>query len=78
LDRDFTAAAPNRTWVADFTHVRTRMGFRYVAFVIDCFARAIVGWNTDRLAAAGTRPHVTAQNPMLPGAPPPGSRRPPA
>lgn len=37
LDRDFTAAAPNRRWVADFTYVRTWAGFVYVAFVIDCF-----------------------------------------
>jgi putative transposase len=45
LDRDFTAAAPNRRWVADFTYVRTWGGFVYVAFVIDCFSRTIVGWH---------------------------------
>lgn len=45
LDRDFGAAAPNRRWVADFTYVRTWAGFAYVAFVIDCFSRAIVGWH---------------------------------
>lgn len=45
LDRDFTAAAPNRKWVADFTYVRTRAGFVYAAFIIDCYARRIVGWN---------------------------------
>ena len=45
LDRDFTAAAPNTRWVADFTYVRTWAGFGYVAFVIDCFSRAIVGWH---------------------------------
>lgn len=45
LDRDFTAAAPNTRWVADFTYVRTWAGFVYVAFVIDCFSRAIVGWH---------------------------------
>ena len=43
LDRDFTAATPNLRWVADFTYVRTWAGFVYVAFVIDCFSRAIVG-----------------------------------
>ena len=37
LDRDFTAAAPNRKWVTDFTYCRTWSGFVYVAFVIDCF-----------------------------------------
>jgi transposase InsO family protein len=45
LRRDFTAPAPNRRWVADFTYVRTRSGFCYVALVIDCYARMIVGWN---------------------------------
>ncbi|MDQ1576856.1 MAG: putative transposase [Microbacteriaceae bacterium] len=45
LDRDFTAARPNLRWVADFTYVRTWGGFAYVAFVIDCYSRAIVGWH---------------------------------
>jgi transposase InsO family protein len=45
LDRDFTAQAPNRKWVTDFTYCRTWAGFVYVAFVIDCFSRAIVGWH---------------------------------
>lgn len=44
LDRDFSAAAPNRKWVTDFTYCRTWSGFVYVAFVVDCFSRAIVGW----------------------------------
>lgn len=45
LDRDFTAAAPNTRWVADFTYVRTWAGFVYVAFVVDCYAQRIVGWH---------------------------------
>jgi putative transposase len=45
LDRDFTAPAPNRKWVTDFTYCRTWSGFVYVALVIDCFSRAIVGWH---------------------------------
>jgi transposase InsO family protein len=45
VERDFTADAPNRTWVTDFTYARTWAGFVYVAFVIDCFSRAIVGWH---------------------------------
>jgi transposase InsO family protein len=45
LDRDFTAVMPNRKWVTDFTYTRTWSGFVYVAFVIDCFSRAIVGWH---------------------------------
>jgi putative transposase len=45
LDRDFVAAAPNRCWVADFTHVMTWAGVVYVAFVVDTFCRRIVGWS---------------------------------
>lgn len=45
LDRDFTAPAPNRRWVADFTHVATWGGVVYVAFVVDLYSRAIVGWS---------------------------------
>ena len=45
LDRDFTAAAPNRTWVTDFTYVRTWAGFVYVAFIVDVFAQRIVAWH---------------------------------
>lgn len=48
MDRDFSAPAPNRKWVADFTYVRTRCGFVYVAFIIDCYARRIVGWDLAR------------------------------
>jgi putative transposase len=45
LDRDFVADAPNRTWVADFTHVAAWAGTVYVAFVVDTFSRRIVGWS---------------------------------
>ncbi|MFD0501620.1 IS3 family transposase [Streptomyces rhizosphaericus] len=45
LDRDFVASAPNRCWVADFTHVATWNGVVYVAFVVDTFSRRIVGWS---------------------------------
>lgn len=41
-DRDFVSDAPNRCWVADFTHVATWTG---VAFVVDTFSRRIVGWS---------------------------------
>ena len=44
VGRDFTAAAPNRLWVADFTYVATWSGTVYVAFVVDVFSRHIVGW----------------------------------
>jgi len=45
--RDFTADAPNQLWVADFTYVATWQGFVYVAFVVDVFARRIVGWRAS-------------------------------
>jgi putative transposase len=45
LDRDFVASAPNRCWVADFTHVATWNGVVYLAFVVDTFSRCIVGWS---------------------------------
>ena len=41
-------ARPNELWVADFTYVATWAGFVYVAFVIDVFARRIVGWRVAR------------------------------
>jgi len=45
LDRDFTAPAPNRVWVTDFTYVRTWAGFCYVAFIVDVFAQRVVAWH---------------------------------
>ncbi|MFJ6943301.1 DDE-type integrase/transposase/recombinase [Streptomyces wuyuanensis] len=47
VDRDFVASAPNRCWVADFTHVATFSGVVYVAFVVDTFSRRIVGWSAS-------------------------------
>ncbi|WP_127097499.1 DDE-type integrase/transposase/recombinase [Brachybacterium saurashtrense] len=47
LNRDFTAAAPNLVWVADFTYVRTWAGFVYFAFVVGLFAPRIVGWHAS-------------------------------
>jgi len=44
VNRDFVVSAPNRLWVADLTYVATWRGFVYVAFVIDAFARRMVGW----------------------------------
>jgi putative transposase len=45
LNRDFTAPAPNRVWISDFTYVRTWAGFAYVAFVVDVYAQRIVAWH---------------------------------
>ena len=47
VERDFTATAPNRLWVADLTYVKTHVGFVYVAFVIDVFSRYAVGWQVS-------------------------------
>jgi len=44
LKRDFTATRPNEKWVADLTYVRTWQGFCYLAFILDVYSRAIVGW----------------------------------
>ena len=51
LDRvnpQFVAERPNQLWVSDFTYVSTWQGFVYVAFVVDVFARYIVGWRVSR------------------------------
>ena len=52
VNRQFQAPAPNRLWVSDFTYVATWAGFVYVAFVIDVYARYIVGWRVSRTAHA--------------------------
>ena len=48
VNRQFTATRPNQLWVSDFTYVSTWQGWLYVAFVIDMFARRIVGWRVSR------------------------------
>ncbi len=52
VNREFRAPRPNALWVSDFTYVATWSGFVYVAFVIDAFARRIVGWRVSRTAHA--------------------------
>ena len=47
VERDFTATAPNRLWVADLTYVKTHSGFCYVAFIVDVFSRFVVGWQVS-------------------------------
>lgn len=48
MNRQFKADRPNQLWVADFTYVATWVGFVYTAFVVDVFARRIVGWRVAR------------------------------
>ena len=52
VERHFHAVAPNRRWVADITYVHTRSGWVYTAFIMDLFARRIIGWQVaDHLRA---------------------------
>jgi len=53
VNRQFKAPQPNALWVSDFTYVATWSGFVYVAFVVDAYARRIVGWRVSRTAHAG-------------------------
>jgi transposase InsO family protein len=53
VNRDFKAERPNALWVADFTYVATWVGFVHVAFIVDAFARRIVGWRVSRSAQTG-------------------------
>ena len=53
VNRDFTADMPNQLWVSDFTYVSSWQGMVYVAFVIDVFARRIVGWRVSTSMTTG-------------------------
>jgi len=53
VNRQFKAPRPNVLWLSDFTYVATWTGFVYVAFIIDAYARRIVGWRVSRTAHAG-------------------------
>jgi transposase InsO family protein len=53
VNRKFGADRPNALWVADFTYVSTWVGFVYVAFIIDVYARRIVGWRASTSAQTG-------------------------
>ncbi|MDK4326390.1 IS3 family transposase [Corynebacterium propinquum] len=62
VQREFSAAAPNKLWVADITYMRTKKGFAYTTFVTDVYSRRIVGWalsdsmRTSSTAAASSQP----------------------
>nr|WP_157190161.1 IS3 family transposase [Novosphingobium sp. Rr 2-17] len=53
VNREFRVERPNALWVVDFSYVHTWAGFVYVAFVIDAYARRIVGWKVSTSATAG-------------------------
>ncbi|WP_289047818.1 IS3 family transposase [uncultured Psychrobacter sp.] len=69
VNRNFNAHRPNQLWVADFTYIKTLSGWVYTAFIIDVFARAIVGWkvsnrmNTDMVMAALNQAIADRNNP---------------
>ena len=68
LDRNFTADAPNRIWLADITYVETDQGWLYLAAILDLYSRRIVGWAmADHLRAdlplAALRMAISAQRP---------------
>lgn len=48
LDRDFTAEAPNQSWVTDITYLWTKQGWLYLAVILDLFSRRVVGWATSQ------------------------------
>jgi transposase InsO family protein len=68
LDRNFTAPAPNRIWLADITYIETDQGWLYLAAILDLYSRRIVGWAmADHLRAdlplAALRMAISAQRP---------------
>ena len=69
VNRNFSAHYPNQLWVADFTYIKTMSGWVYTAFIIDVFARAIVGWkvsnrmNKDMVMAALNQSITDRNNP---------------
>ncbi len=69
VNRNFNAHCPSQIWVVDFTYIKTLSGWVYTAFVIDVFARAIVGWkvsnrmNTDMVMAALNQAIADRNNP---------------
>jgi putative transposase len=76
VNRDFTATKPDQLWVADLTYVRTWQGFAYLAFILDMYARMIVGWQlaahmrSDLVVDAfGDGRRAAPANPRWPGRP---------
>jgi len=68
LDRNFSAAAPNRIWLADITYVETDQGWLYLAAVLDLYSRKIVGWAMEdhlraELPLAALKMAISAKRP---------------
>jgi len=64
VQRDFSAEAPNRLWLADLTDVRTWSGFVYVTFVIDANLRFIVGWQAASHLRTDLAPQCPGDGPL--------------
>ena len=69
LDRDFTAERPNQKWVTDITYLPTLSGWVYLAVVLDCFSRKVVGWSlgdslATTLVAEALRRAVESRRPV--------------
>lgn len=64
VQRDFTAPAPNRLWIVDFTYVPTWSGMVFAAFVTDVYSRRIVGWRTHQAMPTQLR---RSQQPLATG-----------
>ena len=68
VNRQFKADRPNQLWVSDFTYVSTWQGWLYVAFVIDVFARRIVGWRVSSSHAHRLRARCAGAGAVCPAA----------
>ena len=69
VNRQFRAERPNQLWVSDFTYVSTWQGWLYVAFVIDVFARRIVGWRVSSSMRTDLCISMRWSKPCMPGSP---------
>ena len=65
VQRAFSAASPNRLWVADITYVRTISGFAYTAFITDVCTRKIVGWSVASSLSTQALPMQALQHALL-------------
>ncbi len=65
VERDFTASAPDRLWVADLTYIRTRAGWVYAAFIIDAYSKYIVGWQTATTLRSSLAHHRTVRKRLV-------------
>jgi putative transposase len=71
LQRDFTADAPNKVWVADTTYLHCTLGFVYLVVIIDLYSRRFVGWAVGAHHDAALTPSALGRAIVRRG-PPPG------